>query len=156
MLRYAYEHHKQVADFVAAMIPHAEAGGFERCKAIGVVDDNDELIAGLVYHKLKPSAGTIELCIAALPGRRWLTRMTIAVMGYYPFIQCRCHMLVCNVRAADRRVQRQLAASGFMLIKYPHMFGRNSDGVACLLTVDDWESNKICRRIRLDDERKAA
>jgi hypothetical protein len=156
MLRYAYEHHEQIARFVAAMIPHVRARGFGPCKAIGVVDGNNELIAGLVYHHLSPEAGIMELSIAALPGRRWLTRTTIAVMGFYPFVQCGYHMLVCNVRAADTRVLRQLAAVGFMLIKYPHMFGKNDDGVTCLLTVDDWKASKICKRVHLTDERKAA
>jgi hypothetical protein len=157
MLRYAYEHHDDVARFVAAMIPDVRASGFERCKAIGVVDGNDELIAGLVYHKLKPSARSMELCIAALPGRRWLTRMTVVVMGHYPFVQCGYHMLVCNVLASDIRTQRQLSAVGFMLVKYPHMFGKDNDGVACLLTVDDWRNSKICQRaLRVNQHKKAA
>jgi hypothetical protein len=156
MLRYAYEHHEDVARFVAAMIPHVRARGFGPCKTIGVVDGNNELIAGLVYHKLSPEAGIMELSIAALPGRRWLTPMTIAVMGYYPFVQCGYHMLVCNVRAADQRAQRQLAAVGFKRIRYPHMFGKDDDGMVCQLTVDDWNSSKICQRTRLADERKAA
>ena len=53
-MRYVLDQHELVADFVAQMIPHMRERGFGPCRAIGVVDDNDELIAGLVYHNLRP------------------------------------------------------------------------------------------------------
>lgn len=153
-LRYTFDHGEIVADFVARMIPHMRARGFGPCEAIGVVDEDDALIAGMVYHRLSPEFGVMELTIAALPGRQWLTRMTLKVAYEYPFLQCKCQQLVHTVRASDIRTQRQMAVLGCMLITLPRMFGRHEDAVVCLLTYEDWINNKVCQRARHDPKQQ--
>jgi hypothetical protein len=145
MLRYYYKQDGIVAEFIARMIPHAWPRGFGPCQTIGVVDETNELIAGLVYHHMTPT-GIIELSAAALPGRPWVTRTTLAIMGRYPFVQCGCQMVMMHVRALDTRLLRQLAAAGFMFIPFPRLYGRQEDGVLCLLTDDDWKTNKFNKR----------
>ena len=157
-LRYTFEHSEQVADFVARMIPQVRGRGFGPCQAIGVLDEDNELIAGLVYHRLSPECGVIELSAASLPGQQWLTRMTLRVAYQYPFEQCGCQMVLHTTKASNMRTQRQLASLGCMLVTMPRLYGRNEDAVVCLLTYEDWLSNKIFQRIRRhpDQQQKEA
>ena len=145
MLDYVYGHDQAVADFVASMIPRCRTRGFGPCKAIGVVDDG-RLIAGLVYHNWEPEAEIIEMSGAALPGRQWLTRGTIARMYQYPFLQVGCQMIVQRNSVDDDRLLRQLAVYGYTFIRIPRMLGRDKDGVLCLLTYEDWVNNRFNRR----------
>lgn len=147
MLQFVYGHDQIIAQFVASLIPHCRAGFGPNVMAIGVVEGQD-LIAGIVYHNFDPGAGIIEMSGAALPGRSWLTRETLKRMYRYPFHVCGCQMTVMRVPADDVRLLRILAAYNYMLIRTPRMFGRDRDGVLCLLTVEDWEANKFNRRLK--------
>lgn len=62
-------------------------------------------------------------------------------------------MAIMRVRADNERLLRQLAAAGFTFIKIPRLFGRDEDGIFCRLTLEDWQENKLYKRIRqrLDD-----
>lgn len=147
MLHYVYDQHEAVAYFVAQRIPHVSGRGFGRCKAIGVLDGTGKAIAGIVYHNWNEDAGIIEISAAATTPQ-WLTRETMRVMYIYPFHQLKCQMVMQLTPADDERLLRQLAAGGYMLVKVPRMFGRDRDGVLCLLTYEDWCANKFNRRLK--------
>lgn len=147
MLDYVYGHDKMVADFVAQLIPSCRARGFPAAsKAIGVIDEQGNLIAGVVYHNWEPEAQIIEMSGATLPGKNWLTRNTLKRIFQYPFLQLRCQMIVQRVAAADERLLRIFAAYGYMLIRVPRMLGRDRDGVLALLTYEDWMNNRFNAR----------
>lgn len=149
MVKLVYGHDEIVAGFVAAMIPHMRGRGFGRCTAFGVVEDvANELIAGFVFHNYEPDAGIIEISGAALPGVKWCTPMVLAAIYQYPFLQLDCQMIIQRVPADNERLLRQLAQLNYSLIKVPRMFGRDWDGVLCLLTEEAWRENKICKRYR--------
>jgi hypothetical protein len=144
-MRYLFGEDELVAGFVAQMIPHVGARGFGRCRAIGVIDDSNELVAGILFHLLSPTAGIMEISVAALPGRPWITRSTLSLYQY-PFVQCGCQMVIATVPAADERSLRILAVMGYELVKHRRLFGRDMHGVIASLTYEDWLENKICRR----------
>jgi hypothetical protein len=151
MLRYVYDQDQLVADFVARSkiaSGFTQRAGFtdRNLRAIGIINEDNELIAGIVYFNYNPEAGTIEMSVEAVPRHNWLTRATLAVMFQYPFIHCNCQMLITRTMARSMHVQRMLAAMGFMLIRIPRAGGRNDDGVLALLTVEDWLANKFCQR----------
>jgi hypothetical protein len=149
MLRYAFDQHELVADFVAQMIPHVRRAGFGKaCRAIGITNEDNELIAGLVYHNLSPEAGLIEISGAALPGFFWATRETLRLMHQYPFVQCGCQMVVMKVPLDNERLLSQLLRLGYELIKLPRIFGRDRDGVFCYLTYEAWMQSALCRRYK--------
>lgn len=154
MLHYVYGHDQIVADFVAKLIPHAHRG-FGNATAIGILDEEGRLIAGLVYHNWDPDAGTIEISGAALPRQKWLTRETIARMYQYPFLQIGVQMIVQRTPADDKRLLRQLSVYGYEFVKHRRMFGRNRDGIICSLTYEDWATNKFNQRLKhhLTDDR---
>ena len=145
MLQYDYEHHEGVAGFVAALTGLRR--GFGKCKAIGVLKDNRP-IAGIVYHNYNPEAGIIELVAGALPKTVWMTRETIWRVYEYPFLQLKCQMVMQLTPAENERLLRQAAAVGYMFIKFPRAFGRDRDGVICLLTREAWEDSKIIQRAK--------
>ena len=102
ILNYAYGYDEVVAKFVADLIPAVRGRGFGNCTTIGIVEGG-MLIAGLVYHEFNPDAGTIEISGAALPGHYWMTRETLKRMYQYPFLGCRCQMVMQRVPAEDER-----------------------------------------------------
>lgn len=146
MLDYLYGHDQVVAHFAAQLIPHCHRGFGANCKAIGVIDEQGFLIAGMVYHNWDPDAAIIEMSGAALPGKYWLTRETLARIFGYPFQQCRCQMVVMRVQADNERLLYILARYGFAFHKVPRLYGRDRDGVFCTLTDDAWISNKFNKR----------
>ena len=145
MLDYVYGHDEVVAQCVAQLIPHCRRGFGSNAKAIGVIDEDGKLIAGLVYHNYDPEAGIIEVSGASTTAR-WLTRGTIARFYQYPFLQCGCQMVIQRTPADDTRLLRQLAAYDYSFIKIPRLFGRDRDGVVCCLTYEDWAGNRFNRR----------
>ena len=143
MLSYLYGQDEVVAKFVASMIPHLHGRGFgANDKAIGVLDEDGRLIAGMVYHNWDPEAGIIELTGASTTAR-WLQRPTLARLWQYPFLQFRCQMIVQRTPIDNERLLRQLAVGNYTFIKVPRMFGRERDGVICCLTYENWASNRF-------------
>jgi hypothetical protein len=104
MLDYVYGHDQIVARFVADLIPHCHRGFGPNIKAMGVVDEEGKLIAGIVYSNYDPEAETIEISGAALPGKYWLTRGTIERMYVYPFLRCGCQMIYQKTPADNERL----------------------------------------------------
>lgn len=146
-LRFLYDRHELVADFVMRMHrrDHVATEPMQNYKAIGFCENN-ELIAGLVYHNFNPLAGTIELSLAALPRRRWITPQSISVAFRYPFIECGCQMLRTWTTPEYENIQRIMAVMDFRFVTIPRMFGRDKDGIFCTLTCEDWANNKFCQR----------
>ncbi len=151
MLRYVYDQDLLVADFVARSkiaSGYTKRAGFpdKNLRAIGIIDERNELIAGIVYFNYNPEAGTIEMSVEALPKQRWLTPTTLGVMFQYPFVHCGCQMLITKTMARSTHVLRMLAAMNFSLIRIPRAGGRNEDGVLALLTQEDWLASRFTKR----------
>ena len=144
MLRYVYGYDQLVADFVAGLIPHARRG-FSNVRAIGVINEIGQLIAGMVYHNWDPDAGILEMS-GASKDPQWLTRQTLARIYHVPFVKAQCQMTVMRVPEDDERLLRQLAVYGYVFVKVPRMFGRERNGVLCLLTYEAWAANKFNKR----------
>jgi hypothetical protein len=145
-----------IPDFVAGMVPHVRARGFGPCQAIGVVSEQNELIAGFVYHRLSPEAGVMEISVAALPGQKWLTRMTINMAYHFPFVTCGCQMVIHTVRASHQRLLRPLAVLGCKMATVERLFGRDEDGIIATLTDDKWATSKFNIQKTTSRQRKVA
>jgi hypothetical protein len=147
MFNYLYGHDEIVANFVASLIPHCRRGFGPEARTIGVLNEKNHLIAGLVYHNYDPEAEIIELSGASI-NPRWLTRQTIARMYQYPFLQCGCQMMIQRTPIENERLLRQLAVYDYTFIKIPRMFGRGKDGVLCTITYEDWANNRFNKRFK--------
>lgn len=71
----------RVSRFVAGQLG---IEGWSQCRAIGW-EKNGQIIAGVVYDYY--TGTNICMHIAALPGRRWLTRTFLFYVFHYPFVQ---------------------------------------------------------------------
>lgn len=139
-----YGHNETVAQFVADMTGCET--GFGACKAIGVLDDDDRLVAGMVFHDWQPGAGLIQISSASTTAR-WLTAEVRHVMFSYPFDQLGCQMVVLQVSAKNTRMVRIAKAFGFTPYLIKRMRGRDEDGFVFTLTDDDWRNSKFTRKI---------
>lgn len=161
--KYLYGHDDLVAEFVVRLklAAGARAVGFPkgRFKAVGVLDQDGELIAGMVYYNFNPESGTIDLSVEALPGKGWMTPTTLAVMFRYPFIQCGCQMVMTKTGTDNKTILKIMKFLNFKFIRIPRLYGRDEDGMLCSLTDDDWKASKTCRRYQhhlLETEEKKA
>ena len=132
-----------VACFVAQNIEGCERG-FGNCQAIGFLDGQGRLVAGMVYHNWNPEAEVIEMSGASLTPR-WLTRPVLHLMFGYPFHDLHCQLVVMRVAETDKRLHRQLYACGFKSHKIPRLRGRDKAEIIFTLTDDDWFSSKFMR-----------
>ena len=148
MIDYVYGHDDAVAKFVSSMIPELRSRGFGKCRALGMIDEDGRLVAGMVYHNYDPESGVIEMSGAAIPGQQWLTRETLKRMYTYPFLQLGCQLVLMRVAADNQRLLRQLQALNYAFIRIPRLLGRDRDAVLCLLTREDWEAGKFCKRLK--------
>ena len=123
-LRYVFDQPEIVANCAAMLIPAVRGRGFGKCSAIGVIDEEGKLIAGIVYNNWNPDAGIIEMHAASIHPR-WLTRETMKQMYQYPFHQLGVQMIVQQTPVEDERLLRQLAAGNYTFIHVPRMFGRD-------------------------------
>lgn len=70
-----------VSDFVASQLG---IESWSHCRAIGLERDG-EIIAGVVYDYYTGS--NVCMHIAAIPGRKWMTKEFLRMIFYYPFAQ---------------------------------------------------------------------
>jgi RimJ/RimL family protein N-acetyltransferase len=98
------------AEWARQRIPHVESWG-EWCEAIGLEDDG-ELLAVVVFNLY--SGADIAMHIAAVPGRRWMTREFLRVAFRYPFVQLGCRRVSGYVPASNADALRFDRHLGFV------------------------------------------
>lgn len=109
MRRIILDQRDRCAEWARARIPHVPSWG-EWCEAIGLEDDG--LLAVVVYNLY--SGADIAMHIAAVPGRRWMTREFLRVAFRYPFVQLGCRRVSGYVPASNTDAQRFDEHLGFV------------------------------------------
>ena len=69
------------------------------------VAEGGELIAGVLYNNYYPE-GSVQMHIAAEPGRRWATRDVLHAALDYPFNQLKVRKIIGIVREDNSAAQR--------------------------------------------------
>jgi RimJ/RimL family protein N-acetyltransferase len=96
-----YGQDKQVIDWVGKQVGEDDFGS----GAIGIgLEEDGELIAGVVFN-LYTGAG-ISMHVAAVPGKRWMTREYLWRCFAYPFIQLKCNRITGLVRVDNIEAQK--------------------------------------------------
>ena len=140
MVQFVYNEDETISTFVAKL-QGAEKGP-ERCKTIGVLDDQGRFLGGIVFYNWNPDTRVIEMSAAAV-NPSWLSRRTLNRIGDFVFHECGCQLLLVYVPENKVNVLRVLAAVGFSFTRIPRLFGRNADGVLCTLADDEWYDGRI-------------
>lgn len=100
----------RLAAWAQSRIPFVDSWG-EWCEAIGLEKDG-ELLAVVVYNLF--SGADIAMHIAAVPGRRWMTRDFLRVAFRYPFVQLKCRRVTGYVPASNADALRFDLHLGFV------------------------------------------
>lgn len=135
-----YGHSEAVAAFVAALAPGC-ARGFGECQAVGFLDRQGRLVAGVVYHNYQPEAGVIEIS-AASTCRTWLNKARLREIFDYPF-RIGCRMVVTRTGEQNhrvRRIWRSLKADEYVI---PALRSPTEAEVIYTLTAEQWRNGKF-------------
>lgn len=73
-----------IGRWVAARIPAMQGGTFGPCAAMGILNERQIPIAGVVFHEYLPGYRSISMSIAA-DSPKWLSRSIISGILSYPF-----------------------------------------------------------------------
>lgn len=124
-------HDADVAEWVAHRIPHVNGIGFGACKAIGVVSQQGQLMAGVVFHDYQPTCGTIQLsCAAETP--RWASRNIVREILAYPFVQVGLNKIWTATPHENERAIKFNKGIGFRPeATLRHQFGPKRHAVIC-------------------------
>ncbi len=125
-----------ISKWVSDLIPHAD--DFGPCVTIGVTNDKEELIAGIVYNSYQPKYGTIELSMAAV-SPMWAKKEIIAELLRYPFEQLGCYKVYTVTPAENEKALKVNAHIGFKreAILASH-FGKNRHAVIMRMLLPDY------------------
>lgn len=141
-MRLEFNNHEEIAGFVANLIPGCEKYGLPQPnKSIGVVDNNENLIFGAVYHDYCPQQGLIEMTCAGISAK-WATKKNIGVMLAHVFNACKCQMLLMRVSIRNERTIKLINGLGFDQQIIRRLYGRDEDGILFSLTDDQWRESK--------------
>lgn len=110
MYRIVLDERERFAEFAKTRIPHIDSWG-EWYQAIGLERDG-EPIAAVVYNYY--SRCDIAMHVAAVPGRRWMTRAYLQAVFQYPFLQLKVNRVSGYVPAKNWDVQRFDEHLGFI------------------------------------------
>uniref|UniRef100_A0A6H1ZB91 Putative acetyltransferase n=1 Tax=viral metagenome TaxID=1070528 RepID=A0A6H1ZB91_9ZZZZ len=130
--------------WVADLIWPGQRRDFGNCQGMAIIED-DQLIAGMIFHNYESQSGVIEISGAGT-SKRWLTRETLRVMFAYPFKECGCQCIVMRCDPDDAALRRMLLAYGFQLFTIPRLRGRDKDENVFVLYDDAWRGNKFNKR----------
>lgn len=100
MKRVIYGEDARVAKWVGDLVNENYAAG---SAAIGLEQDG-ELIAGVVFDLY--TGPSISMHVAAIPGKRWMTKDFLWRCFAYPFLQLQCNRITGLVRADNLVAQK--------------------------------------------------
>jgi len=127
-----------VAPFVASQLEFSRP--FGPCRTAGVVDKDNNLIAGFVFHNYDPDAEVIE-CSAAALSPRWCTRSVLGELVEYVFTHCQ--MVVARTAEDNHAVRRLWKALGAQEYIIPRLRGREASEAILCVTDDAWANSRL-------------
>ena len=132
------------ATFVDDRLDHAGPFPEDGCVAMGVLDKDDRMVAGFVFHNYDPRCGMIEVS-GASDVRIWATRSVVREAMNYVFDTCGCQMLYARQHIENLPARRGWLHLGAEEVVIPRLFGRGTVGTILTLTDDAWYASKIAK-----------
>lgn len=135
-----YGHDEAVARFVADILGFDR--GFGENKAIGFLDRDGRLEAGVVFHDYSPENGVIEIS-AASTCPRWLSRARMHEIFDYPFGQIGCRLVVARISEHNKRARRLWISLGSDEYVIPALIAPHTAQIIYTLTAEQWRNGKF-------------
>jgi len=142
MIRLVYGADANVHDFVRSTYGRSDIE-FQGSATIGVSDDGT-LIAGVIFHDWQPSAGTIEMSIAARSAR-WMTRPVMAALAKYVIEGAKAQLVVMRTSESNTRACRIAEGLGFTAHRVPRLRGRDDAEMIYTMAAEDLAENPFMR-----------
>lgn len=128
-----------VERFVADLLGYPR--GFGECQAVGFLDGDGKLVAGIVYHQYQPEQGLIEIS-AASTCRNWLNRARLAEIFDYPF-RIGCRLIVARIGEHNARARRIWCSLGSDEYVIPALRSPSESEVIYVLSAEKWRAGKF-------------
>lgn len=128
-----------VERFVADLLGYPR--GFGECQAVGFLDGDGKLVAGVVYHQYQPEQGVIEIS-AASTCRNWLNRARLAEIFDYPF-RIGCRLVVARIGEHNARARRIWCSLGSDEYVIPALRSPSESEVIYVLSAEKWRAGKF-------------
>ena len=142
-MRLLFGESETVAPFVARLI-WGEGYEFGPNQAIGVLDKDGTLVAGMVYHQMHLQHGIIEMSGASLT-KRWLNKEILHSIHAYPFSIPGVRVVVHHNGPHQTSLHRTLRAYGYQETLIPNLWDEGEPMHTWTLTRADWVTNKFER-----------
>lgn len=115
---------------------------FGAAQAIGVLDRNNQLVAGVVYHNWDPDCQSVELSFAA-DTSKWLTRNLICELLAYPYETLGVNRINACTPKTYREARRFIEKFGFRREGCAtDGFGPGRDAIISRLLKREWLQTK--------------
>lgn len=135
MARALYGEDEAVGRFVQHLLGFDR--GFSNFKAIGFLDRDGVLEAGVIFNNWCPESGVIEITAAAT-SRRWGTKERLRIIFEYPFSFCR--MVVARTSENNPTPLRIWRALGACEYRIPDLRGPGEAEIITTLSVEQWKA----------------
>ncbi len=88
---------------------------FEVIAVASIKEGRSTVIAGLLFHDhcVMGDGGKIEISMAS-EDPRWAQKGIIRALLAYPFIQLKCHVVICTTNRTNKRTRKFLEGIGFV------------------------------------------
>lgn len=151
-MKILYGHDAEVTHWVCERIPHLRVRipYFEPGQVLGpavargVLNDEGQLVAGVVYHSYDPFVRGIEVsCAADTP--RWGNREVFRELLRYPFEVAHCIRVTAATPRKATSPRRFLEGLGFKREGSVRLGFGDDNAIIYGLLADEWASGRFCR-----------
>jgi RimJ/RimL family protein N-acetyltransferase len=131
-----------VVPFVAGII--GTRPDFGECVTMAVVDRQNKIVAGIVFHNWEPASGVIEISAAAT-SPRWATKNILRAALDYCYRVAECQLVVTRYAETNTPAHRLWRGLGSETYVIPRLRGRDEAETIATLTAEAWAQSKFMR-----------
>lgn len=116
---------------------------FGECQTLALVDKDDNIVGGVVFHNWSPENGVIEVSVGS-SNARWLTRSVMKAVFGYAYDTCGCHAVIARTdkNNPSRRIWKALGADEHVI---NHLRGPNEPEYIYVLPKEAWDRSRFAR-----------
>lgn len=129
-----------VVPFVAGII--GSRPDFGECVTMAVVDRNNTMVAGIIFHNWMPENGVIEISAAAT-SPRWAKRGVLNEALGYCYKTALCQLVVTRYAETNKAAHRLWLGLGAETYVIPRLRGREQAETIATLTDEAWKKSKL-------------